>query len=55
MSPINGRGRPDFPRTLKEFIKLFPDDAACWRYLVASRWPNGFICPKCSEPPDLGL
>ncbi len=50
MSPIKGEGRPAFPRTLPEFVRLFPDDEACWRYLLASRWPNGFVCPRCGEP-----
>jgi transposase-like protein/predicted RNA-binding Zn-ribbon protein involved in translation (DUF1610 family) len=50
MSPITGRGRPDYPKSLKEFMKLFPTDESCWRYLIASRWPHGFICPKCGEP-----
>lgn len=26
---------------------MFPDDAACARYLEAVRWPDGFTCPKC--------
>jgi hypothetical protein len=43
MTPILARGRPEYPKTLKDFIKLFPDDAACWRYLVSCRWPHGFI------------
>jgi len=25
----------------------FPDDAACARYLVARRWPDGIVCPAC--------
>ena len=37
--------RPDFPKTLPEFVKRFPDDEACWDYLVQSRWPDGAVCP----------
>jgi transposase-like protein len=37
--------RPDFPRTFVEFVRRFPNDDACWHYLVQSRWPNGFSCP----------
>jgi transposase-like protein len=37
--------RPDFPKTFPEFVRRFPDDAACWDYLVQSRWPDGFSCP----------
>ena len=36
-----------FPTTLPEFQRVFPDDAACARYLEHLRWPNGFTCPKC--------
>src|ERR1022692_43786 len=42
-----------FPTTLPEFQKVFPNDAACAKYLESMRWPRGFICPKCksaSEP-----
>jgi transposase-like protein len=37
----------DFPRSLLEFQRRFPDDAACAAYLAAVRWPNGFVCPEC--------
>jgi len=36
-----------FPTSLPEFQKVFPDDAACERYLEEIRWPNGFVCPSC--------
>ncbi|HEV2415914.1 MAG TPA: IS1595 family transposase [Candidatus Dormibacteraeota bacterium] len=39
--------RPDFPRTIVEFQRRFPDDAACRDYLFACRWPDGFRCPVC--------
>lgn len=39
--------RPDFPRNLNDFLDLFPTDRAAFDYIVASRWPNGFRCPKC--------
>ncbi len=38
--------RPDFPRTFVEFVRRFPNDDACWHYLVQSRWPDGFQCPE---------
>ena len=38
---------PDFPRSLVEFQSRFPDEAACVAYLVAARWPQGFVCPAC--------
>jgi ISXO2-like transposase domain/Transposase zinc-ribbon domain len=42
--------RPSFPTSLVEFQRWFPDDEACYRYLAASRWPDGFICPACGHP-----
>ena len=36
-----------FPRTLPEFQRLFPDEAACAAYLERARWGNGFVCPHC--------
>jgi len=36
--------RPDFPLTFPEFARRFPDDEACWHYLVQSRWPEGVFC-----------
>lgn len=36
--------RPDFPKTFPEFVRWFPDDQACWDYLVQSRWPDGVMC-----------
>jgi len=41
--------RPDFPRTIVEFQQRFPDDRACTEYLFASRWPEGFACPRCGN------
>ncbi|MGH8861853.1 MAG: transposase, partial [Jatrophihabitantaceae bacterium] len=40
-------GRPDFPRTILEFQARFPDERACWEYLVECRWPDGYRCPRC--------
>lgn len=39
----------DFPNTYREFIEMFPDDAACAAFLVKLRWPKGFICPVCKQ------
>lgn len=36
------------PRSLLEFQRDFPDDAACVRYLASRRWPAGFSCPNCA-------
>lgn len=36
-----------FPRSLPEFQRLFPDEAACAAYLERARWSDGFICLRC--------
>src|SRR5271166_737941 len=36
-----------FPRSLPEFQRLFPGDAACAEYLEKVRWGDGFVCPHC--------
>ncbi|HEX4077485.1 MAG TPA: IS1595 family transposase [Rhizomicrobium sp.] len=36
-----------FPKSLPQFQKLFPDDAACAAYLEQTRWEGGFSCPHC--------
>ena len=37
-----------FPRSLPEFQRLFPDDAACAAHLETARWREGFVCPLCN-------
>ena len=39
--------RPDFPKTVFEFKQWFPDEESCMRFLIQSRWPEGFVCPRC--------
>lgn len=39
--------RPDFPRTVLEFQRRFRTDETCLQYLIDSRWPDGFVCPRC--------
>jgi hypothetical protein len=48
---VSVRERSDlaFPKSLAQFQRLFPDDAACAAYLEKARWENGFICPWCEE------
>ena len=41
--------RPDFPKTLAEFQVRFATENACRRYLMESRWPNGYRCPRCGH------
>lgn len=47
--------RPDFPRTLREFQRRFADEEACRAYLAASRWPDGYACPRCKHGDALEL
>jgi transposase-like protein len=41
--------RPDFPRSLPEFQRRFSTERACFDYLIQSRWPDEFSCPKCGH------
>jgi len=41
--------RPPFPRSLPEFQAWFGTDEACLRYLIDSRWPEGYRCPRCGH------
>ena len=43
------RGDLPFPRSLPDFQRLFPNEAACASYLERARWGNGFICPHCGK------
>ena len=42
-------GRPDFPKSLREFQTRFRDDDGCRAYLAACRWPEGFRCRRCGS------
>lgn len=37
----------DYPRNLIEFDERFATEEACYAYVVALRWPSGFVCPRC--------
>src|SRR3954464_11598333 len=39
----------ELPRSLPELEARFPDEAACARWLLAKRWPDGFRCPACGH------
>jgi hypothetical protein len=39
---------PEFPANLLDFQRMFPNEAACLRYLEQMRWPSGFTCEKCA-------
>lgn len=36
-----------YPKTILEFVSQFHSDEVCLDYLISSRWPEGFQCPKC--------
>ncbi|EKE10195.1 MAG: ISSod11, transposase, partial [uncultured bacterium] len=40
---------PEYPITILDFQRMFPDEEACLRYLERVRWPNGFCCEKCAS------
>ncbi len=37
------------PTTLQEAVLYFASPENCCEYLVARRWPNGVICPRCGS------
>src|SRR3972149_6575534 len=39
----------DYPRTLAELEQRFSTEEACREYLFWLRWPEGFVCPACSN------
>jgi transposase-like protein len=43
------------PKTLQEAIRYFSDPVNCREYLVARRWPDGVICPRCGSKDVLFL
>ena len=34
--------------SMVEFIDRYGDEEQCEQALMASRWPDGFACPRCS-------
>lgn len=38
-----------YPKDFQEFISQFKNEDDCWNYIFAIRWPNGFLCPQCSN------
>jgi hypothetical protein len=37
------------PKSIPDFHRVFPDDAACFDHLFARRFPDGFVCPVCGD------
>ena len=42
----------NYPRTLLEFQRLFPDELSCLQHLERVRWPDGFECSSCGKSGD---
>ena len=38
-----------YPKNFQEFLAQFPDENACWQYLIEMRWPEGYVCSKCKS------
>ena len=45
----------DYPRTLMDFERRFNGESACRAYLLALRWPRGFVCPSCGGRRGLSI
>lgn len=43
----------DYPRTWNEFLDLFATEEACLAFLERLRWPDGFVCPRCTHAGDV--
>lgn len=41
--------RPSLPQNIFEFQQQFSTEEACLDYLLHSRWPDGFVCPRCGN------
>ena len=37
-----------YPKDFQEFLAQFKSEEDCWNYIFETRWPNGFVCPKCN-------
>jgi transposase-like protein/DNA-directed RNA polymerase subunit RPC12/RpoP len=38
-----------YPKDFQEFLLQFPDEKACWHYLIDIRWSKGYICSECKS------
>jgi transposase-like protein len=39
----------DHPRSLIEFMELYPTEEACAKAIFEHRWPEGFVCSRCGS------
>ena len=47
---MSRRPKPVHQLTAKQFDAMFQTEEDCIKYLVARRWPEGVICPRCGNP-----
>lgn len=46
---IRAPRRPlDQPRSLRDFQRMFHDEASYADYMERVRWPDGFVCSACA-------
>jgi len=38
-----------YPKNFQEILSQFPDEKACWQYLIDIRWSEGYICSSCQS------
>jgi len=38
-----------YPQSLAGLRKRFNNEAACYRFLIGLRWPEGYRCARCGE------
>lgn len=38
-----------YPADATDFMAMFSTDDACEDYLLRVRWPDGYVCPRCSS------
>jgi hypothetical protein len=41
--------KPAYPKTVRDFRQQFASEESCIQYLIQSRWPDGFSCPRCQH------
>lgn len=39
----------DYPNNFNDFLKRFPDEKSCYRYLEELRWSGQIHCPRCGH------
>jgi hypothetical protein len=49
MTAMAKKTKPIHQMTIPQWEKAFPTEEACQAYLVAHRWPDGIVCPRCGH------